>query len=194
MPRHVFAAATVLLMSSMLSAAQAPQPTAAPTAKPEEGIPVTDATVQKSCGSCHKPDDKGQMSRISFIRTTPEGWQTIIQRSMVTEGLQWTVPQVIDTITPGNPAYNEASRLAKTIQVDGRTWGDGAATNLAHTLDFDAPDLEPTRIAAIAVEETVLALAEGESLDSFVDVSSGDAPALSRNPIDFPSSECRPNQ
>ena len=68
-------------------AAQAPQPTAAPTAKPEEGIPVTDATVQKACGSCHKPDDKGQMSRISFIRTTPEGWQTIIQRMAALNGL-----------------------------------------------------------------------------------------------------------
>ncbi|MBY0497160.1 MAG: quinohemoprotein amine dehydrogenase subunit alpha [Cyanobacteria bacterium] len=68
-------------------AGQAPQPTAAPTAKPEEGIPVTDATVQKACGSCHRPDDKGQMSRISFIRTTPEGWQTIIQRMAALNGL-----------------------------------------------------------------------------------------------------------
>jgi hypothetical protein len=40
MLRHVFAAATVLLMSAMLSASQAPQPTSAPTAKPEEGIPI----------------------------------------------------------------------------------------------------------------------------------------------------------
>ena len=54
---------------------QAPQPTAAPTAKPEEGIPITDATVQKACGSLPSPDDKGQMSRISFQRNTPEGWQ-----------------------------------------------------------------------------------------------------------------------
>ena len=68
-------------------AAQAPQPTAAPTAKPEEGIPITDATVQKACGSCHKPDDKGQMSRISFQRNTPEGWQTIIQRMAALNGL-----------------------------------------------------------------------------------------------------------
>ena len=72
-------------------------------------------------------------------RTTPFGvprfqrrGPNIIQRSMVTEGLQWDVPQVIDTITPGHASYNEASRLAKTIQSDGRTWGDGAATNLAH--------------------------------------------------------------
>lgn len=61
-------------------AAQAPQPTAAPTAKPEEGIPITDATTQKACGTCHRPDDKGQLSRISFQRNTPEGWQMQIQR------------------------------------------------------------------------------------------------------------------
>jgi len=71
----------------MLSAAQAPQPTAAPTAKPEEGIPITDATVQKACGSCHRADDKQQMSRISFQRNTPEGWQTIIQRMAALNGL-----------------------------------------------------------------------------------------------------------
>ena len=35
--------------------------------------------------------------------------------------------QVIDTITPGNPHYNEKSRLAKTIQKDGETWGIGAS-------------------------------------------------------------------
>ena len=71
----------------MLSAAQAPQPTAAPTAKPEEGIPITDATTQKACGSCHRADDKGQMSRISFQRNTPEGWQMQIQRMAALNGL-----------------------------------------------------------------------------------------------------------
>ena len=67
--------------------AQAPQPTAAPTAKPEEGIPITDATVLKACGSCHRPDEKGQMSRISFQRNTPEGWQLVIQRMASLNGL-----------------------------------------------------------------------------------------------------------
>ena len=58
----------------------------------------------------------------------------IVQRSMVTEGLQWDVPQVVDTVTPGNPRYNERSRLAKTLQKDGASWGDGGvdADKLAH--------------------------------------------------------------
>jgi quinohemoprotein amine dehydrogenase len=80
-------AATFVLSFAVMLAAQAPQPTPAPTAKPEEGIPITDATTQKACGSCHRPDDKGQLSRISFQRNTPEGWQTQIQRMAALNGL-----------------------------------------------------------------------------------------------------------
>jgi hypothetical protein len=58
----------------------------------------------------------------------------IFQRSMLTDGLQWEVPQVVDTITPGNPRYSERSRLAKTIQRDGKTWGAAApADRLSHS-------------------------------------------------------------
>src|SRR5688572_4999564 len=88
--RTLLLAAATLLLASVLAVAvraQAPPPTAAPAAKPEEGIPITDATVQKACGSCHRSDDKGQMSRISFQRNTPEGWQTIIQRMAALNGL-----------------------------------------------------------------------------------------------------------
>src|SRR5262245_51125796 len=67
-----------LLAADISSQQPAAPQSAAPTAKPEEGIPVTDQTVQKACGSCHRPDDKGQMSRISFQRNTPEGWQSTI--------------------------------------------------------------------------------------------------------------------
>ena len=56
----------------------------------------------------------------------------LVQRSMTDEGLSWFVPQVLDTITPGNPLFNEKARLAKTMQRDGKTWGDGASPNLAH--------------------------------------------------------------
>ncbi len=56
------------------------------------------------------------------------------QRSMMEKNLQWEVVQVLDTITPGNPHYNEKSRLAKTVRRDGRTWGDvpGEEGELAH--------------------------------------------------------------
>ncbi|MCY4509267.1 MAG: quinohemoprotein amine dehydrogenase subunit alpha, partial [Acidobacteria bacterium] len=57
------------------------------TAQPAEtdgpGIPVDDETVRQACGACHQADDAGRLSRISFRRTTPQGWQQTIRR-MVT--------------------------------------------------------------------------------------------------------------
>jgi hypothetical protein len=52
-------------------------------------------------------------------------WQDgkLFQRSNVVEGRQWEVVQTLDSITPGNPHYSEKSRLAKTLQKDGVTWG-----------------------------------------------------------------------
>jgi hypothetical protein len=48
--------------------------------------------------------------------------------------VEWKVSQVLDSITPGSPNYNEKARLAKTIQRDGATWGAPATTDrLAHS-------------------------------------------------------------
>ena len=67
-----------------LSAQQPTPPPAAGIAKPsaeaDDGIPITNATVKTVCGDCHAEDDKGRMSRISYRRTTPEGWQETIRR------------------------------------------------------------------------------------------------------------------
>jgi quinohemoprotein amine dehydrogenase len=60
---------------------------AASTEKPEDGIPVTDALVISRCGTCHQKDDKGNLSRISFARTTPEGWEEAIKRMVRLNGL-----------------------------------------------------------------------------------------------------------
>lgn len=59
----------------------------------------------------------------------------LVQRSMVESGKQWEVSQVLDSITPGHPRYNEKARLAKTIQKDGATWGSAPADShaLAHS-------------------------------------------------------------
>jgi hypothetical protein len=58
----------------------------------------------------------------------------VIQRSMVTKGLQWAIPQVIDSIDPSNPSYNPRAAFAKTMQRDGKTWGSADAPGgLAHT-------------------------------------------------------------
>jgi hypothetical protein len=67
----------------------------------------------------------------------------LIQRSTVTAGLEWSVPQIRDTIDPRvNPDYAsdpkyERARLAKTLRRDGTSWGDAAAParDLAHRDD-----------------------------------------------------------
>src|SRR5262249_4361751 len=54
----------------------------------DAGVPVTDAATKAACSGCHKIDDKGRMTRISYIRTTPEGWQEIIKRMVRNNGLK----------------------------------------------------------------------------------------------------------
>jgi len=61
----------------------APRGPAADEDKKDEGIPVTSALVKQKCGACHRADEQGRMTRISFRRTTPEGWEETIKR-MVT--------------------------------------------------------------------------------------------------------------
>jgi hypothetical protein len=59
----------------------------------------------------------------------------LYQRSMLEKDKEWEIIQVLDTITPGSPHYSEKSRLAKTVERDGTTWGDAPKdeTKLAHS-------------------------------------------------------------
>ena len=52
------------------------------------GFPVKDQLTLSKCGACHAPDAKGNMTRISYIRTTPEGWEEAIKRMVRLNGLQ----------------------------------------------------------------------------------------------------------
>jgi quinohemoprotein amine dehydrogenase len=54
---------------------------------PEEGIPVTNPLVISKCGTCHARDPKGIMGRISFERSTPEGWEEALKRMVRLNGL-----------------------------------------------------------------------------------------------------------
>ncbi|MEO5922817.1 MAG: quinohemoprotein amine dehydrogenase subunit alpha [Bryobacteraceae bacterium] len=56
-------------------------------AVPEEGIPVTSDLVIAKCGTCHTKDEKGNLSRISYSRATPEGWEEAIKRMVRLNGL-----------------------------------------------------------------------------------------------------------
>jgi quinohemoprotein amine dehydrogenase len=57
-------------------------------AVPEDGIPVTSDLVIAKCGTCHTKDEKGNLSRISFARATPEGWEEAIKRMVRLNGLK----------------------------------------------------------------------------------------------------------
>ena len=61
---------------------------AAAAAIAQEGIPVTDPTVQAKCGgTCHARDERGNLDRISSARATPEGWQDVLKRMMRDHGV-----------------------------------------------------------------------------------------------------------
>ncbi len=110
------------------------------------------AAIELDCTDCHGTIDK-RATVISSGPASPQGgthfdalrtpWKTrrfeyrdgkLIQRSMVEEGKEWEVVQVLDTITPGNDHYSEKSRWAKTVRTDGKSWGDVPAdsSQLAH--------------------------------------------------------------
>lgn len=61
---------------------------AAEDEKPEEGIPVTDPLTISKCGTCHAKDAKGNLKRISWERSTPEGWEEALKRMVRLNGLK----------------------------------------------------------------------------------------------------------
>src|SRR5580704_11519530 len=93
--RMLFGCLISLAVVSVSLAAQqdaAPKPPKEPTEKEKEeidsGIPIASELVRKSCSPCHKTDDKLRMSRISWRRATPEGWEHTIKRMVELNGLQ----------------------------------------------------------------------------------------------------------
>jgi quinohemoprotein amine dehydrogenase len=73
--------------------------------KLEEGIPVTNQLVISKCSGCHTRDDKGNMSRISWERSTPEGWEEAIKRMMRLRGVSLT-PEEARTIVKYLSTYH----------------------------------------------------------------------------------------
>ena len=78
-----------LVCFSRPASSQAPA-SSAPATPSEAGIPVTDPLTISKCSGCHTPDGKGNLSRISWIRTTPEGWEEPIKRMVRLHGLSLT--------------------------------------------------------------------------------------------------------
>jgi len=84
------AAIFALCVPSTFSQSASPSEPKSDTAAPgpgEEGFPVTDQRVIAKCSACHARDAKGNMTRISWIRTTPEGWEEAIKRMVRLQGV-----------------------------------------------------------------------------------------------------------
>jgi quinohemoprotein amine dehydrogenase len=54
-----------------------------PSGSSATGFRIDDDLVIRRCGACHQRDEDGRMSRLSYMRKTPEGWQASLRR-MVT--------------------------------------------------------------------------------------------------------------
>src|SRR5579862_8873025 len=85
---------------------------------PETGIPVTDPLVLAKCGSCHTPDDHGIMPRVSWERTTPEGWQGVLKRMIVMNGLALTPAEGRSIVAYLSASHGLAPEEAKPILYD----------------------------------------------------------------------------
>ncbi|MFP5378716.1 MAG: quinohemoprotein amine dehydrogenase subunit alpha [Vicinamibacteria bacterium] len=89
---RLFAVALVAWLTaatpSLIAQPQRQAPPAAPATPPEAGIPVPSFVVQKSCATCHRRDEQNHLTRISYRRTTPEGWQQTVRRMVALNGVQ----------------------------------------------------------------------------------------------------------
>ena len=52
-----------------------------------QGTPIQNNLVIENCVACHALDDSGRMTRLSYMRKTPEGWQTSIRRMVSLNGV-----------------------------------------------------------------------------------------------------------
>ena len=84
----VFSAAVLSLSLLAQKPPAAKEPSEKEKEEIESGIPISSEAVRKACSPCHKVDEKQRMTRISWRRTTPEGWEFTIKRMIGLNGLQ----------------------------------------------------------------------------------------------------------
>jgi hypothetical protein len=100
---------TLGLLAAVLTA-QTP-----PADKPEPGIAVTSAVVKAKCSGCHKEDGQGNLTRISWERTTPEGWQQIIKRMVRLNGLSLSPAEAREVVRSLSETHGLAPEEAKPV-------------------------------------------------------------------------------
>lgn len=115
--------------------------------------------IEVTCADCHGTVNQNATLKTSGPMAPPGGrdlsktttnwkqrrfqWRDgkLFQRSSLEKDREWEVVQVKDTVNPNSdwskthPKQAEQSRLAKTMQTDGRTWGEVPPNheNLAHS-------------------------------------------------------------
>jgi quinohemoprotein amine dehydrogenase len=118
MTRAGVCAVLVTLFAAVLGQSQPASPAGTPPRaeeKPEEGIPVTDPVVIAKCGTCHTKDDKGNLSRISWERSTPEGWEEAIKRMVRLNGLSITPVEARSVLKYLSTYHGLAPQEAKPV-------------------------------------------------------------------------------
>lgn len=75
------------LSITLVAAAAAVWPAGNASAQEASGHPIDNPTVVAACSRCHVQDEEGRLSRISWLRKTPEGWQTSLVRMMGLHGV-----------------------------------------------------------------------------------------------------------
>ena len=72
--RNLYIATSLLVVASSGGRAQARDTTT--------GFEITNDVVIRNCAGCHVRDSTGRLGRLSFMRKTPEGWETSVRRMM----------------------------------------------------------------------------------------------------------------
>jgi len=81
--RRVMGPCFIILLATVLAAAWAIP------AVGEQGIPVTNVLILSTCTGCHQ-NNRGIVSRISYLRKSPEGWEETLWRHKRTHGVSIT--------------------------------------------------------------------------------------------------------
>jgi quinohemoprotein amine dehydrogenase len=84
----------------------------------EDGIPVTHPLVIAKCGTCHATDEHGNMQRISWSRTTPEGWQGVLKDMIVMDGLTITPEEARPIVKYLSTAHGLSPEESKPVMFD----------------------------------------------------------------------------
>ncbi len=111
-------AVLVVLLATVPANAQPAGPAGTPPRaeeKLEEGIPVIDPLVIAKCGTCHTKDAKGNLSRISWERSTPEGWEQAIKRMVRLNGLTITPAEARSVLKYLSTYHGLAPEEAKPV-------------------------------------------------------------------------------